>query len=271
MKDKRADVGILILSNNIKLKKTGAGYGYCWVGLDELTIIACYFSPNRAIGDMENQQAEIEKDARGRGPKIIIGGDFNAKSKAWGSIKEDTRGLLLREWIESLDLLVLSEGRKPTFSRGEAESIIDITLGTREAAKGITDWEVPQEENLSDHNNIYMNYSGKNRQERSKRDEKASKETRKGWIFRAGDGDKFTEVLMNELEKDWDKTADGLDKVLEETCEMALKRTGSQEQASVYWWCNEVQEKRIEYNDRGKGRTEESLQQKKKSAQQRNS
>lgn len=42
--------------------------------------------------------------------KIILGGDFNAKSPLWGANSLDGRGVLLSEWAAERDLRIVNEG-----------------------------------------------------------------------------------------------------------------------------------------------------------------
>lgn len=66
----------------------------------------------------------------------------------------------MEELITENELVILDKGRPPTFNRGGSESIIDLTLATKGAAGREEEWKVSQEEeNLSDHHNIYYRYN----------------------------------------------------------------------------------------------------------------
>ena len=58
--------------------------------------------------------------------KLLILGDFNAKSSAWGSTITNARGNTLAEWAASLDLRLLNRGNKNTCIRWQGESIVDL-------------------------------------------------------------------------------------------------------------------------------------------------
>lgn len=82
------------------------------------------------------------------------------------------------------------------------------------------------------------------------------KRSRRGWIFRAGNQERFLEALKEELQKHWNKIADGLDKLLEVTCEKALKRRGDMGSLMAK---RKVKREQEEHNDRKKGRTKVNL------------
>lgn len=66
---------------------------------------------------------------------MLIGGDFNAKSPMWGETKTDNREEKINEWTAEMDLVILNEGTEPTFVRGEAASIIDLTIVNQQVAR----------------------------------------------------------------------------------------------------------------------------------------
>nr|CAI5840390.1 unnamed protein product [Callosobruchus analis] len=87
-------------------------------------------------------------------------GDFNAKSREWGSPIEDRRGMYLVEYMAALDIVAHNTDGTPTFQRGNSESFIHITLSTQSVAKKITNWKVMENKTLSDHKHIYFEIMG---------------------------------------------------------------------------------------------------------------
>lgn len=57
---------------------------------------------------------------------VIICGDFNAWNVEWRSRVSNPRGLLLSDFTWSLGIIHVNRGSSPTFTRGEAVSVIDI-------------------------------------------------------------------------------------------------------------------------------------------------
>ncbi|KAJ8918242.1 hypothetical protein NQ315_014112 [Exocentrus adspersus] len=88
--------------------------------------------------------------------KIIILGDFNAKSPEWGAPTQDRREECLVEWAAALDFVSHNTG-EPTFIRGDTRSHIDITFTTQSLASRISGWRVLDHEALSGHQHIIFN------------------------------------------------------------------------------------------------------------------
>ncbi|KAA5557069.1 hypothetical protein F3G51_31980, partial [Pseudomonas aeruginosa] len=75
------------------------GPGIVAVQLENIVVIGVYFSPNRPTVEFERFLDGLEVIARHLAPRsVILAGDFNAKSVAWGSPFTDARGRLLEEW-----------------------------------------------------------------------------------------------------------------------------------------------------------------------------
>ena len=81
---------------------------------------------------------------------MAIAGDFNAWAVEWGSKETKKIGQTLLEAFSVLDLVLLNDGEKPTFIRGEASSMIDLTFVSSGLLKGITYWKVSDTCALSD-------------------------------------------------------------------------------------------------------------------------
>lgn len=153
--DEDSDCAIVILSGEAVLN-SGCGHGYVWVDLGDMRVFSCYFSPNRPLreleGGLENLSRAIETGRR----KVIVGGDFNAKSPEWGGAFEDNRGSLLADWATTQNLHCLNSGTSPTFERGTYGSVLDVTFSTECLARNLCYWRVLQKETLSDHRCIEM-------------------------------------------------------------------------------------------------------------------
>ena len=81
--DSEIDVALTILDSNIAVKRQGSGQGFSYVTTTQFTIFGCYCSPNRDITDLELTLEEIGIHMEFK-ERIIIVGDFNAKSPQWG-------------------------------------------------------------------------------------------------------------------------------------------------------------------------------------------
>lgn len=152
--DEEIDACIMKRNPDIKVTAWGKAKGFVWVKIKDVYIYSIYISPNVSDEAYEVFLQNIQDDMEDKGDKIIVGGDFNAKSPIWGSKVEDGRGKLLSEWLASKNLVVWNEGDKPTFQRGASASIIDVTISTEKLGRIDGRWRVLDEDSLSLHNYI---------------------------------------------------------------------------------------------------------------------
>jgi len=88
---------------------------------------------------------------------LIVAGNFNAKSPAWGESRRNARGIILERWVNALGLHILNEGRASICIRPQGESIIDLTMDSEGAKRILRGWRVVGDsrgETLSDHQYI---------------------------------------------------------------------------------------------------------------------
>lgn len=65
----------------------------------------------------------------------LIMGDLNSKAVEWRSPQPDQRGDYAMEQIITGNLVVINRGNIYTFSRGNSESYIDVTIGYSESCR----------------------------------------------------------------------------------------------------------------------------------------
>ncbi|XP_046603616.1 uncharacterized protein LOC124297064 [Neodiprion virginianus] len=159
--DRRGDAAIAA-TNNLPgtLTLEARGEGFVWARTSGLTIFSCYFSPNVASGDFEAQLDSLEASIRTTRGRIIVAGDFNAKSPSWGSSKLDARGQAVAELLARLHLLPINVGAEPTWYREStgSRSVIDIMTGKPEVVTEVQGWRVLEDETLSDHRYLFMSW-----------------------------------------------------------------------------------------------------------------
>lgn len=91
---------------------------------------------------------------------VIVGGDFNAKSPAWGGgdHREDQKGKTLMDMMASLGMAAC----KPTFTRvydgGISRSHIDITFVLETESRVVKNWIVSDEYTGSLHSYIILQH-----------------------------------------------------------------------------------------------------------------
>lgn len=134
------------------VKKIGRGTGWVTIKWREWTVISVYISPNISRDKFEEILEGVEREVRkGNREKFIIAGDFNAKSKLWGSRKECAKGRILCNWAAALGLRIMNRGKEEPCRKVKGMSIIDLTWGQGGAEKEISGWRVVGCETLSDH------------------------------------------------------------------------------------------------------------------------
>jgi Endonuclease/Exonuclease/phosphatase family. len=205
-------------------------------------IYTCYFSPNKEQEAFEIFLRSVDRDIRERTPeKILIVGDFNAKSPTWGAPRADLRGNSIEEWMAEKDLNVVNNG-KPTFERNGSVSHIDITLCGRNLRDKITNWDVDEEENLSLHKNILFEVS------RSKPRYGILRTGRGfGWHFNTPLLERAKEKLAESFNRiiPSTMTLEEFQRVLTDVCEATFpKRIKRRGRSAKYWWNDEIAEKR---------------------------
>ncbi|XP_051159331.1 uncharacterized protein LOC127280415 [Leptopilina boulardi] len=136
--------------------------GFVWVEVAGVRIYSCYFSPNDPFKKFVAEVQALEESVRAFGGDVLIAGDFNSKSPEWGESRLDRRGTLVANMVAANDLVVMNRGRKFTFRRGVAGSIIDLTIASPRVARRIREWSVLDETTMSDHQYIEFIVSEKN-------------------------------------------------------------------------------------------------------------
>ncbi|CAH2092237.1 unnamed protein product [Euphydryas editha] len=96
--------------------------GFVVAKLEGIYYYSCYAPPSLTLDEFKNLVDRLTEDAKQYTP-IAIAGDFNAWAVDWGSKETNARGKILLESMSSLDVVLLNSGDKPTFVRGEANSI----------------------------------------------------------------------------------------------------------------------------------------------------
>lgn len=145
-----SDIGskaaIAVVNPRIQVQKIGLRNNteFCWVGLEDTTVYACYWSPNTEYLMFVDFIDRLEGNKRSRNGIVIISGDLNSKSPAWGDYREDAKGKALMDVMASVGMVVCNSGDKSTFSRvyngGISRSHIDITFVSERGNHIVRDW-----------------------------------------------------------------------------------------------------------------------------------
>lgn len=122
------------------------------VSVEDFYIASCYISPNSSLDEFSRFIGELDDVIfRSRG-RIVICGDFNAKSHLWGSVRSNRRGEVLAHWASSVDLRLVNVGNVATCVRQQGSSVVDLTWASSALIDRVVDWRVLLNvETLSDH------------------------------------------------------------------------------------------------------------------------
>ncbi|XP_041978640.1 uncharacterized protein LOC121732753 [Aricia agestis] len=137
------------------------GPGYVVAAWGEYAVVGIYFSPNRNLAALEQFLDALGPLIRRLAPlPVIVAGDFNAKSSAWGSPVTDPKGREVEEWALASGLSLLNTGTVQTCVRRTGGSVVDLSFATPAVARRVEGWKVVTEvETLSDHRYIRFEVS----------------------------------------------------------------------------------------------------------------
>ncbi|KAB0790005.1 hypothetical protein PPYR_15704, partial [Photinus pyralis] len=127
--DLSGKAAIMCVNASIGADRVGEGRGFVWIQTQGVYVYSVYFPPNESDFELEGKLNDIADSIKRIGAtKVIIAGDINAASPAWGARSSNNRGEIIMEWLETLNLVVVNTGSKPTFEQGTRQSIVDVTL-----------------------------------------------------------------------------------------------------------------------------------------------
>lgn len=139
-----ANTDVAILTKDIKVLAHHTGTHTVTVDLDKTRVVGLYASPNK---DIEGPLDELENECSAWKQALIVGGDFNCRWSEFTSAELRARDHVFAETILMLDLQIENTGQ-PTCSHQGRYTTNDYTL-TRQAR--IEDWNVKEDDPLSDH------------------------------------------------------------------------------------------------------------------------
>lgn len=122
-------------------------------------VINVYFSPT---SDIDRCLLALDGVLQGLPRRVIVAGDFNARSASWFSRSTDVRGRAVRDFILAANLEVCNV-RSPLTTYCNTQGFgdnIDITLCSAEIDPRVTDWTI-RDWSLSDHRAISFRFDGR--------------------------------------------------------------------------------------------------------------
>ncbi|XP_026746967.1 uncharacterized protein LOC113508210 [Trichoplusia ni] len=206
------------------------GRGWVAAVSDGIAVVGTYFSPNKSLADFEGFLVELGAVVNRYHPRpVLVLGDHNAKSSAWGSPVTDSRGEVLEEWAVTTGLVVLNRGSEYTCVRQRGGSIVDVSFASPSVAGRVRDWRVAAEvETLSDHRYIRFDVSA---QTANGRHPTTPINDGPRWALKNIDRELLEEAALVQSWI-WESATDGL-------VDASARRR-------VYWWTDEIARLRVE-------------------------
>ena len=102
-----------------------------------MRICSCYFFPKHKINKFEDNIDQLEINLKSAKGGILIAGDFNSKCPELSETRSEKRGSIICDFVARKDLVILNRGDKHTFQRGDAFSILGITIGSTKLVRNV--------------------------------------------------------------------------------------------------------------------------------------
>lgn len=262
-----AAIGVLHRGLTLGSVDVGDGYVAAVVG-GRARVYSCYAPPSLTPPEFERFLNCLEGSIRGNrnpGLDLVIAGDFNARSTAWGDCITTNRGRALAEFADSLGLVLMNVGRDKTFFGRGRGSCVDVTFASEHTGRRIRGWTVrTDEENTSDHYCLCYSLLSHRLPRGPPTDSSTNQGLRRGfsgWKTEGMDGDLLTAALVatvwakkcDEIAGDAtthgsEAKAENLARLVTHACNIALPQRSicPRGRPPVYWWNSEIAAARSE-------------------------
>lgn len=219
------------------------------VKCNDINVVSCYVSPNISMLDFEGFIDSLDACIKQLSGSILMAGDFNSKSRTWGSSNTDHRGAVLDLMASSNDLRLINVGDRPTCIRPQGESVIDITWATSSVANFILDRRVESGlETLSDHVYITFKYV------KGGASADVSLVSPSRWNFKKMKADVYVECLewystLHSIPELQDPSpvslVNWIKNTITDACNASTPRSSVSQKKGCYWWNDEIANLRL--------------------------
>lgn len=219
------------------------GRHFVAVKCDDVIVISSYVSPNLSLTGFLDFLEELSEAVRDLNGKVILCGDYNAKSALWGFPVTDTRGAYVEKWAAACDLRLQNTGNSPTCVRPQGSSIVDLTWVSSLAIGLVDGWMVRSDiETLSDH--LYVTFTVGNRPACA-----GGNALSRRWNLSKMDGATFALSLewacgddpLEANPRSALEHACWIDGIMEEACDASSPRMGPKPPRNMaYWWSDSI-------------------------------
>lgn len=216
--------------------------GFVVAKINGIYFCSCYAPPRWSITEFEKMLDTLVNVVSNKKP-IVIGGDFNAWAKEWGSKSTNKRGQSLLEAFAQLDICIANEGSRSTFHRNGNESVIDVTFCSPSLINNMN-WRVTEEYSASDHHIIKYNVgiTPRGRVATGKQDRR--------WNTKELSKELLCESFGLAVSRKQELTPRQLTNIVIDSCDMAMPRKAlpKYRRAPAYWWSDQIAELRAKCN-----------------------
>lgn len=146
--------------------------------------------------------------------------------------------------MTTLDVVLLNSGETPTFTRGDASSIVDLTFVSSSLTRGSYYWKVMDIYTASDHSAILWEISNGQNPRRENRPTNTT-----GWKVKSFDPAAFVVVLDGEsiITGNAEERTKDLMKRVTQACDASMPRKcGMNQRPPVHWWNDHIRDLRKE-------------------------
>lgn len=246
-----------VCRHGYKWKYIRKGIGFVMVEINAVKLVSCYFSPNMAHRDFKHHFLELEIELyRCVHDKVILFGDFNARSVAWRDKVNSLRRDYICDTLNPLNYYLCNSLGIATCNRVQGDSIIDLTFVNSKLRNKIKNWIVCDTETWPDHVMIKFMLEIKHKCIKGKINKNNFINT---WGTKNINSDIFQAILEATL---WchspydvdnitcDEAADLFVKKVSYVCDQCLSKYRTIDKSSVYWWYDEIANLRSDANTR---------------------
>lgn len=247
----KGGVGILITNSlayqevNLTHNINNNNIEICAIKLDSdnVHVISLYKPPN--VQATANDWNIIFSQFTG---ELIIGGDFNAQNRIWGSAADNEQGKRLVDALDNCNLVVLNDGSPTRIIRpNQNHSAVDLTLSTASLAIKST-WNILEDNFGSDHYPIKITI-GINTQHFSSNPSSRWKDTRADWNIFADRLD--TLISTSNTTENQSETLTQLIQNISNAADAAIpiKRPLTSKSSRPIWWdeeCYDIMKSRLD-------------------------
>ncbi|XP_076638288.1 uncharacterized protein LOC143350223 [Colletes latitarsis] len=230
-----------------KEDKMDKGNAYVAVEVEAVTVASCYYRPRLSGDEFAEVLGELEESRGNWKRDLVLAGDFNAKSPAWGSRTLDVKGGILMELLARMGLEVADTREEYTYEKAGRTSKIDVMACNKEKLEILTSSDVLAKYTASDHLYLLHVFAGRCRVQPADPG---------GWRVDTLDAPRMLQVLDDETtELDITRPMDlrtierALD-ALVTACDASMepRRAAPFYRATKIWWTREIAELRARTN-----------------------